>query len=180
MARGDPVRLRALTAVIELPEPPRLTAPSTDVRVGYLVGEQADVVARGTDDAWLGPASRDFAAFVAARTGVVERWGVPSTLLWFTSGPYYLGTLVLRHRLLEHGYGGHIGYHVVAPWRRQGHATAMLAQGLQHARDLGVDRALLTVAPENEWSRRVVLANGGVPDGRNGEGEDRFWIGTAG
>ena len=162
--------------MIALPDPPRLTAPSTAVRVSYLTGEQADVVARGTEDAWLGPASEDFDAFVAARTGVVERWGVPSTLFWFTCGPHYLGALVVRHRLLEHGYGGHIGYHVVAPWRHQGHATAMLAQGLDRARELGIERALLTVAPENAWSRHVVLANGGVPDGRNGEGEDRFWI----
>ena len=158
--------------MITLREPPGLAAPSTAVRISHLTGEQADVVARGTDDAWLGPANEDFDAFVAARTGVVERWGVPSTLLWFTAGEHCQGTLMVRHRLLEHGYGDH----VVAPWRHRGHATAMLAQGLEHAGALGIDRVLLTVAPEDEWSRRVVLANGGVPDGRDGEGEDRFWI----
>jgi predicted acetyltransferase len=34
---------------------------------------------------------------------------------------------------------------------------------------------LLTCAVDNEPSRRVILANGGVPDGQAG-GEDRFWI----
>jgi len=33
----------------------------------------------------------------------------------------------------------------------------------------------LTCAPDNEGSRRVILANGGVLEDRRG-GEDRFWI----
>lgn len=162
--------------MITLPEPPRLVPPTVDVRISYLTGEQSDMRVRGQDDDWLAPASEDFAAHVAARVGVVERWGVPSTLFWWVSGPWYLGSLVVRHRLLEEGLGGHIGYHVIHPWQHQGHATRMLAAGLVEARALGIDRALLTVAPENAWSRRVVERNGGVPDGRNSEGEDRFWI----
>jgi predicted acetyltransferase len=59
-------------------------------------------------------------------------------LLWGWSGrpewrAHYLGTLVIRHELngeLADDDGGHIGYHVVAPWRRLGHATRMLAAGL--------------------------------------------------
>ena len=167
---------RTLVGVITLPEPPSLHHPYTGVRMSYLTGEQADMRHRGQDTDWLGPASEDFAAFVADRTGVRERWGVPSTVFWYTSGPHYLGTLVVRHRLIEREVGGHIGYHVVFPWRHQGHATRMLAQGLDLAAELGIRRALLTVAPDNAFSRRVVLANGGVPDGRDVEGEDRFWI----
>jgi predicted acetyltransferase len=34
---------------------------------------------------------------------------------------------------------------------------------------------LLTCTPDNEPSRRVILANGGVPDDRVRD-EDRFWI----
>lgn len=68
-----------------------------------------------------------------------------------------------------------MGYHVVAPWRRQGHATRMLTAGLGECRRLGLDRILLTCDPTNEASRRVILANGGTPDGR-ALGEDRFWI----
>jgi hypothetical protein len=38
---------------------------------------------------------------------------------------------VVRHRLTPEltQAGGHVGYHVAAPWRRQGHATPMLAAG---------------------------------------------------
>jgi len=164
-------------AVIHLIESPRLVWPTTEVRTSYLVGEQADCLLRGTPTEWLGPASKDFDAFVEQRRGVRERWGVPSTIFWYVSGEYYLGTLVVRHRLTPElaDAGGHVGYHVVAPWRRQGHATRMLAAGLEECRRLGLDEVLLTCDVDNEPSRRVILANGGVPDGRR-QGEDRFWI----
>lgn len=163
--------------VIHLAQSPRLVWPTTEVRVSYLVGEQADCLLRGTPTEWLGPAGDDFDEFVAVRRGVRTRWGVPSTIFWYVSGEYYLGTLVVRHRLTPElaEVGGHVGYHVVAPWRRQGHATRMLAAGLEECRRLGLDRVLLTCDEDNEPSRRVILANGGVPDGHT-RGEDRFWI----
>jgi len=102
---------------------------------------------------------------------------VPSTVFWYVSSPYHLGTLVVRHELTPElrDVGGHIGYHVVAPWPRQRHATRMLAAGLDECRRLGLTKALVTCDVGNEWSRRVILANGGVPADR-AQGEDRFWI----
>jgi predicted acetyltransferase len=163
--------------MISLPEPPHLLTPTTAVRVSYLTGEQADCQLRGTPTEWLGPASEDFDGFVAQRCGVRTRWDVPSTVFWYIAGEHYLGTLVVRHRLTDSlaRSGGHVGYHVVAPWRRQGHATRMLAAGLDECRALGLSRVLLSCLPDNEGSRRVILANGGQPDGR-ADGEDRFWI----
>jgi len=164
--------------VITLTENPRLVWPTSTVRTSYLVGEQADCLLRGTDTRWLGPASEAFEDFVAVRRGVRERWGVPSTLFWYVSSEYYLGTLVIRHELngdLADEKGGHIGYHVVAPWRAQGHATRMLASGLDQCRSLGLEEVLLCCAPDNEASRRVILRNGGRRDGSR-HGEDRFWI----
>jgi predicted acetyltransferase len=173
--------------VIHLPEPPRLMPPDVTVRTSYLVGEQADCLVNGASADWLGPASEDFGAYVTERRQVRTRWGVPATILWYVSGEYYLGTLVIRHRLTPElaAAGGHVGYHVVAPWRRQGHATRMLAAGLTECRRLGLGQVLLTCDPANEPSRKVILANGGVPangevpDGRP-RGEDRFWISLAG
>ncbi len=163
--------------MITLIDPPALIAPTARVRTSYLVGEQADCLVRGTPTDWLGAASEDFGAFVAARRGVRRRWGVPSTVYWYVSGEFYLGTLVVRHELTPElsDIGGHIGYHVVAPWRRQGHATRMLAAGLVECRRLGLDRVLVTCSHGNEPSRRVILANGGVADAPIGD-EDRFWI----
>lgn len=166
------------SAVITLPQPPRLVRLTVAVRVSYLTGEQADCRLHGTDTDWLGPASEDFDAFVAAREYDEVRWDVPSTIFWYVAGEHYLGTLVVRHRLTPELLvaGGHIGYHVVAPWRGQGHATRMLAAGLAEARKRGVTRALLTCSPDNLASRRVIEANGGRPAEQLGA-ELRFWIG---
>lgn len=168
-------------AVTELTEAAHLVWPTTEVRESFLVGELADCELRGTPTEWLGPAAADFDDFVAVRRGVRTRWDVPSTVFWYVSGANYLGTLVVRHELTPEltEAGGHIGYHVVAPWRRQGHATRMLAAGLDEARRLGLATVLVTCDVDNEWSRRVILANGGVADGR-ARGEDRFWIDLTG
>lgn len=164
-------------SVHDLSEAPRLVWPTVAVRDSYLEGERADSKANGTPADWLEAAGNDFDAFVAERRGIRTRWDVPSTLYWYVSGEHYLGTLVIRHQLTPElaDVGGHIGYHVVAPWRRQGHATRMLSAALVECRRLGLDRVLLTCAVDNEPSRRVILANGGVADGRR-RGEDRFWI----
>ncbi|MEV0666297.1 GNAT family N-acetyltransferase [Actinomadura luteofluorescens] len=164
----------------DLPEPPRLVPPTAAVRESFLAGERADHLATGDPMDWLDEAHQDFEAFVGRRRGVQERWGVPSTTFWYVSGEHYIGTLIVRHRLTPElaEVGGHIGYHVVLPWRRRGHATRMLAAGLAESRRLGLERVLLTCAVDNEPSRRVILANGGVHDGR-ARGEDRFWIDLA-
>jgi predicted acetyltransferase len=163
--------------MITLPGPPSLVRPTTTVCVSYLTGEQADCLLEGTSTDWLGPASQDFGAYVAERCGVRMRWDVPSTIFWYAAGEHYLGTLVLRHELTPAlaEAGGHIGYHVVAPWRRQGHATRMLSLGLTECLALGLERVLLTCNPDNEPSRRMILANGGVAADRT-DGEDHFWI----
>jgi hypothetical protein len=96
------------------------------VRESFLAGERAACLLDGTPTGWLAPAFTDFEGFVfegfvAQRRGVQIRWDVPSTTFWYVSGQHYLGTLIVRHRLTPQlaEIGGHIGYHVVPPWRRQ-------------------------------------------------------------
>lgn len=166
--------------MITLTAPPRLEAPTAAVRVSYLTGEQADCLASGFDTAWLGPASAGFDAYVASCRGVRRRWDVPFSTFWYVAGEHYLGTLVIRHELTPTllADGGHIGYHVSPAWRRQGHATRMLAAGLAEARRLELTRVLLTFDPANEASRKVIVANGGLPDETLGA-ELRYWIDLA-
>lgn len=162
---------------MQLSEPPRLIPPTTAIRESWLAGEQADRDLDGESTDLLELARSDFDAFVAARQGTPVMWGVPTSLFWYVSGPHYLGELVIRHRLTPEllTSGGHIGYGVPAPWRKQGHATRMLAAGLAECRRLGIDKVLVTCDAGNEGSIRVILANGGVADGESG-GELRFWI----
>jgi predicted acetyltransferase len=163
--------------LVQLIEPPSLQPPTTAVRESWLAAERADCEERGGSTELLESAEADFAALVAVRQGTPFWWGVPTTILWYISGPHYLGELVIRHELTPAlaRVGGHIGYSIAPQWRRQGHATRMLGAGLTECRRLELSRVLLTCRSDNEPSRRVILANGGVADGQ-ADGEDRFWI----
>lgn len=162
---------------MQLTEPPRLQPPTTAVRESWLAAERAHVAETGASTVLLDRGLAGFAGLVAERQGTLTMWAVPTTIYWYVSGEHYLGELVIRHQLTPAlaRAGGNIGYSVAAAWRRQGHATAMLAAGLAECRRLGLARVLITCDPGNVGSRKVIVANGGAPDGRS-EGEDRFWI----
>jgi len=72
----------------------------------------------------------------------------------------------IRHELNEHlrDEGGHIGYAVLAPFRRRGYATEMLRQSLIIARSLGIDRVLITCDDDNAGSMKVIESCGGRLD----------------
>jgi predicted acetyltransferase len=160
-----------------LTEPPRLRPPTVAVRESWLAAERAHVAETGAPVTLLDRGLADFAGLVAERQGTLSMWAVPTTIYWYVSGQHYLGELVIRHELTPAltQSGGNIGYSIAAAWRRQGHATAMLAAGLAECRRLGLCQVLITCDADNVGSRKVILANGGVPDGQ-ADGEDRFWI----
>jgi predicted acetyltransferase len=105
---------------------------------------------------------------------------VPATELWWVEGDEFLGRIGIRHRLspqlLE--MGGHIGYDVRPSARRRGHATAMLADMLGIALEMGIDSALVTCDVDNVGSRTVIERNGGVLEDER-EGKLRFWVPTS-
>ena len=88
-----------------------------------------------------------------------------STWFWQEEGVLQ-GVINVRHWLTDDlkRHGGNIGYSVAPSHRRKGVATAMLGAVLEHCRDLGISRALLTCALENPGSYRTIEANGGVLD----------------
>ena len=134
-------------------------------------------------DRWADPAV--FAEYAAwLRAGALEGSSrppgfVPATSMWWADGDEYLGRPAIRHRLTPalHAVGGHIGYDVRPSARRRGHATLLLAAALPVARELGIDRALLTCLAGNVGSRKVIEANGGVLEDE-GDGMLRFWVPT--
>lgn len=180
--------------------PPRLLLPDLRVRRSFLaaMAEFADEGRRGDDsmvggdlerfgDTWSAPAG--FSEYVDAVLGEQEtprqEGFVTSTTWWWCEDPdgpepTYLGRICLRHeltpRLLE--VGGHVGYDVRRSRRREGHATAMLAALLPHARDRGLEQVLVTCDVDNVASRRVIEANAGVLEDQRGA-KLRFWVPTA-
>ena len=140
---------------------PRLRLPAVDVHASFaeaMAEFRAEGRGNAGDDTMVGEEIRDggwqsaagFAGFVAALhaeaiTPKRADW-VTCTTWWWCDGSTYLGRIALRHELTEHlrVKGGHIGYDVRPTARRRGHATAMLAAVLPHARRLGLDAVLLT------------------------------------
>jgi predicted acetyltransferase len=156
---------------------PALVSPTPRVRESYLAGEREMAAEEGASAEWLDEAEGDFQGFVARRRIVRETWGVPVTELWFVDGSAYLGTVVIRHWLTRDLSldGGHIGFHVIPSQRGHGHAKQMLTESLRVARQLGIERVLLTCGVANGPSRRVVEANGGVLEGIE-KGVARYWL----
>lgn len=114
--------------------------------------------------------------------GLREGW-VPGSTWWLMRGGRVVGTVNLRHELNDslRDYGGHIGYSIRPSERGKGYATRMLAMTLDKARDLGLDRVLLTCDADNVASARVMEKNGGVLDSesyspRSRGVQRRYWI----
>jgi predicted acetyltransferase len=150
-------------------------------------GRSGDGSGIGHDlERWTGRWESDegFAAYVAEKLAERERvddsdW-VLCTNLWWADEAGYIGRMSIRHTLNEwlSEVGGHIGYDVRRSRRREGHATAMLAEALPVARHLGIEHALLTCDEDNTASRIVIERNGGVLEDVR-QGKLRYWVSTS-
>jgi predicted acetyltransferase len=130
----------------------------------------------------------DFGAFVDnershARGENQPEGYVPQSEFWLVDGGEYIGHLSLRHKLNEQltAVGGHIGYSIRPSKRRKGYGNKILELGLLKAKELGIERALLTCDATNAGSRKIIEKNGGVledqvPNPETGIDKLRFWI----
>ena len=175
----------------------KLLVPSLDLIAGYAAALEAGWSPDTTRDVsgeQLALFRRDPAALIAELTrqggmittasgAVVPK--LPNRVFWLDDGDF-CGSINLRFRpgatdLPPHVHG-HVGYAVV-PWKRQrGYATEALRQLLPLAREFGLPKMQITCDEDNEPSRKVIVANGGVLERRYVEGDKTklsFWIDLA-
>jgi predicted acetyltransferase len=102
---------------------------------------------------------------------------VVSDCYWVTEGDTVIGFLMLRHELNEflRTVGGHIGYSIRPSYRRRGHASRALGLALERARELSIDRVLVTCDDDNVASARTIESRGGIQEDVL-DGKRRYWI----
>ncbi|RJQ34792.1 GNAT family N-acetyltransferase [Candidatus Parcubacteria bacterium] len=169
----------------------RLVRPDTKYKDSYLAAiREAQAEGRKTEfDFDL--AENHFERFVRelnehAEGKHMKEGYVPETVLWLVGGMEYIGRVSIRHRLNDHllKLGGHIGYDIRRSMRNKGYGTMILKLALPKAKELGIERALLTCDKTNIASRKIIEKNGGVlenkgPNPEGGPDKLRFWIDIA-
>ena len=108
---------------------------------------------------------------------------VPQSEWWLVDEGDYIGHVGIRHQLNEHlrNIGGHIGYDIRPSKRGRGYGNKILQLALPKAKEIGIDRALLTCDETNVPSRAIIEKSGGilenkVPNPETGVDKLRYWI----
>ena len=88
---------------------------------------------------------------------------VPETVLWLVKDNEFIGTLNIRHRLNWHleKWGGNVNFIIRPSMRGKGFGKKILQKGMPYICYLGIDRALLTVDPEDKAAIKIVEFCGG-------------------
>lgn len=108
--------------------------------------------------------------------------GVNSHLFFLVENERIFGAIQIRHtidhpRLIEVGW--HIGYGIRPSERGKWYATEMLRLGLLKAKELGLEKVLITCYDDNIASAKVIENNGGVFERfteKEGRKLRRYWI----
>lgn len=154
---------------------PQLIAPTADLHDAWL--RSRDDWGRGTHQDGSGLTPEDDVDSAEGFAGWVRRLllqsdpahlppagRVPATYWWVVEDGEVLGAISLRHELNDFlaRAGGHIGYGIRPSARRRGLAGWALAQVLVTAREMGLERVLVTCADTNVPSARTIEGAGGV------------------
>lgn len=94
----------------------------------------------------------------------LENWMVPQSTFWIYVDGIPVGFGKLRHYLTDKlkEEGGHIGYAIRPTYRNRGFGKILLRLILEKAKQMEINKVLITVHNNNVSSIKVALANGGV------------------
>ena len=90
---------------------------------------------------------------------------VPHTTFWILNdNDEFAGQIDLRHRINEalRKYGGHIGYEISPSNRQKGLATFALDEVLKRAKNMGLEKVLITCDNDNIASQKLIKNVGGI------------------
>ena len=95
-----------------------------------------------------------------------------------------IGMADIRHYLNDFlsTFGGHIGYGVRPSERRKGYGKKILKMSLEYANKIGIEKAMLACYSDNEASKKIITASGGILDRTFEKGEktvEVYYIKTA-
>ena len=113
------------------------------------------------------------------KNGIDLRDGyVPCTTLFLKrmSDNKVCGSISIRHVF---NFGGHIGYSVTPSERGKGYGKLQLKMALEIAKDLGIEKCLITADKTNTLSNKTIISEGGVLENTvmwNNEPLNRYWI----
>lgn len=108
-------------------------------------------------------------------------WVPAHTIFLVREDGKIIGAINIRHTLNDYllNYGGHIGYGIRPSERKKGFASLMLSLALPIARELGIDKALITCDKNNAGSAKTIMKNDGVLENEveeDGKLVQRYWI----
>ena len=168
----------------------KLVEPCEELREAYIEYVQELKAAEEEFTPWvLERPAGDFNSLVrwikeqSKGIGIKDGFVAHSTFWLVGSNGQILGVTNLRHELTDHlrHEGGHIGYSVRSSERGKGYATLMVKLVLDKARELGLERVLITCDKDNLASARVIQKNGGKLDSESiskqtGKLKQRYWV----
>ena len=89
---------------------------------------------------------------------------VPETIVWLVKDKKYIGTVDIRHRINWHleKWGGHVHFNIRPSMRGLGYGMKILKKAIPIINYIGVDKALITINPEDKVGIRIVESCGAV------------------
>jgi len=170
----------------------KLVRPSSDYKDSYLTA-LAEYHSEGRYMYCNIPVLRgDFESYITALRAErgyphqpYQEWvePVPETVTWLVKDNQYIGTVDIRHRLNWHleKWGGHIHFIIRPSMRGKGFGKKILLKAIPIANYLGINKALLTVEPDNHVAIKVIEDCGGKFEDELSEtgqfpARKRYWL----